>query len=225
MFKVVSLDFGGTIAHEIEQDYVVYHKVLNELGYSINLNLVEKALRDARAWWREEKAKTGRVWNMKAYVELIERVLKALELPTEKTVDFLKILPHRIRFRVYDDVKPTLEELKRRGYRLIVISNVSSLKNLSIYISSIGLKDYFELLIASGTVGFEKPDPRIFKLALEKTNVSPGEMIHVGDDYEADYIGAENAGLTGVLLDRKNVYKDKNCRKIMKLTELLDLLT
>jgi len=224
MVKIVSLDFGGTIAYELEKEHVVYHRLLEELGYSTDLNLVEKALKEARDWWREERARTGRIWNMDVYLELIKRVLKALGLPIEIAPDFLKILPHRVKLGVYEDVEPTLKELKSKGYRLIVISNVSSLDNLSIYLSRVGLRDYFECLIASGTVGFEKPDSRIFELALEKAGVSPEEMVHIGDDYEADYLGAENAGLIGVLLDRKNVHGDKQCRRIVELTELPDLL-
>jgi len=225
MFKVVSLDFGGTIAREVEEDHIVYCRVLSELGYSVNPNLVKEALREARAWWRREKARTGRIWNMEAYAELVERVLRFLKLPSELTFDFLKILPYRKAFKVYEDVEPALKELKQKGYRLIIISNVSSLENLSIYLAQTGLKDYFELLIASGSVGFEKPDPGIFRIALEKTGVSPDETVHVGDDYEADYLGAEAAGLVGVLLDRKNAHKEKQCRKIAKLTELPSLLT
>ncbi len=224
MVKIVSLDFGGTIAYELEKYYVIYHRLLEELGYSTDLNLVEKALKEACNWWREERARTGRIWNMDVYLELIERVFRTLKLPIEIAPDFLKILPYRVELGVYEDVEPTLRELKDRGYRLIVISNVSSLDNLSIYLSRVGLRDYFEFLIASGTVGFEKPDSRIFELALEKTSVPPEEMVHVGDDYEADYLGAENAGLIGVLLDRKNIHGDKQCRRIIELTELPNLL-
>ena len=161
---------------------------------------------------------------MDVYLELIERVLRTLKLPVEIASDFLKILPHRVELGVYEDVELTLRELKDRGYRLIVISNVSSVDNLSIYLSRVGLRDYFEFLIASGTVGFEKPDSRIFELALKKAGVSPEEIVHVGDDYEADYLGAENTGLIGVLLDRRNIHGDKQCRRIIELTELPDLL-
>lgn len=224
MVKVISLDFGGTIAYELEEDYMAYHRLLKELGYLTDLNLVEKALEEARDWWREERARTGRIWNMDVYLELIERVLRTLKLPVEIASDFLKILPHRVELGVYEDVELTLRELKDRGYRLIVISNVSSVDNLSIYLSRVGLRDYFEFLIASGTVGFEKPDSRIFELALKKAGVSPEEIVHVGDDYEADYLGAENTGLIGVLLDRRNIHGDKQCRRIIELTELPDLL-
>ena len=44
MVKVISLDFGGTIAYELEEDYMAYHRLLKELGYLTDLNLVEKAL-------------------------------------------------------------------------------------------------------------------------------------------------------------------------------------
>ena len=227
MFEVVSLDFGGTIAYEVEEDYVVYCEVLRELGYAANLNAIREALAKARSWWRQEKARSGRIWDRDAYVDFVKRVLRVLGLPDPNALarEMLSILPHRVEFRAYNDVEPAIRELRRKGYRLIVISNISSLENLSIYLARTGLKDYFDLLVASGSVGFEKPDPRIFRLASERVGVSPEKMVHVGDDYEADYLGAEAAGLKGVLLDRKGTYRGKTVRRISKLTELPRLLT
>jgi len=226
MFEAVSLDFGGTIAYEAKEDYVVYCEVLGELGYAVDLNAVREALARARGWWRQEKARSGRIWNMDAYVDFVEYVLRVLDLPSpdELAQDVLSVLPHRVEFKAYDDAEPAIRELKRRGYRLIVISNVSSLENLSIYLARTGLRKYFDLLMASGSVGFEKPDPRIFRLASERIGVPPEEMAHVGDDYEADYLGAETAGLKGVLLDRKGAYRGKAIRRILSLTELPRLL-
>jgi FMN phosphatase YigB (HAD superfamily) len=71
---------------------------------------------------------------------------------------------------------------------------------------------------------YEKPDPQIFKEASKRTEVPCQEMVHVGNLYEIDYLGAESAGLTSVLIDRKGKYKDKRCRKISNLTQMLNLL-
>jgi len=79
-------------------------------------------------------------------------------------------------------------------------------------------------LIASGTVGYEKPDPGIFQLALNIMNISPADVIHVGDDYEADYIGASSIGLYSILIDRNDKYLNLDIRGIKKLTELTKYL-
>jgi len=119
---------------------------------------------------------------------------------------------------------PLSKNLKKRGFRFIIISNVSSLRNLSIYLSRIGLESYFDLLVASGSVGYEKPNPEIFKLASKMSNTPLEKMMHIGDSYENDYLGAESVGIMGVLLDRKGLYKNRRCRKISKLTDLLNLI-
>jgi putative hydrolase of the HAD superfamily len=78
--------------------------------------------------------------------------------------------------------------------------------------------------VASGSVGYEKPSPEIFKLASKMSNTPLERMMHIGDSYENDYLGAESVGIMGVLLDRKGLYKNRRCRKISKLTDLLNLI-
>ena len=73
-------------------------------------------------------------------------------------------------FKAYEDVVPTLKALKNRGFKLIVISNVSSGKNLKIYMQKADIPDCFVVLIASGDVGYEKPNPEIFKMASKLSN-------------------------------------------------------
>ena len=127
-------------------------------------------------------------------------------------------------FRAYDDAAPTLNELKSAGFKLIVISNVSSSKNLKTYLRKAGIPNHFEAIIASGDVGYEKPNPEIFKIASKISNTPLKSILHIGDKYEEDYVGASAAGLKALQLDRKGLYKDKQCPKIATLTELVNLL-
>jgi len=96
---------------------------------------------------------------------------------------------------LYDDVRPTLDQLVRR-YRLFAISNGNA--NLA----AIGLDQYFEAKLAARDAGMLKPDPRIFDMLLQRAGLSPGEVAHVGDDPEADVEGARGAGLLPVWLNR-----------------------
>ena len=226
VFEVVSLDFGGTLAYEVSDDRLVYREILSELGYRVGAEDIGRALRDARSWWRAEKRRLGRIWDARAYREFVEHVLESLGLPNSRALALkvARILPLRTRFRVYDDVRPALKELRGMGLRLIVVSNVSSLENLTVYLTQVGLGSSFDLLIASGTVGFEKPHPEIFRIASRELDVPPSRIIHVGDDYEADCLGARAAGLTGVLLDKRGVYEERECLRISKLTDLPDLI-
>jgi len=92
-----------------------------------------------------------------------------------------------------------LFRLRRAGYRLGVVSNSDGrvLEGLE----AVGLVEPFELIIDSAHVGVEKPDPRIFAIALERLGLSPDEALYVGDLYEVDVLGARAAGLEVILID------------------------
>lgn len=66
----------------------------------------------------------------------------------------------------------------------------------------VGLTAHMEKVIASGALGFTKPDPRIFAYACDAFGVAPADAAYVGDRLHTDAIGAADAGLTGVWLDR-----------------------
>lgn len=61
----------------------------------------------------------------------------------------------------------------------------------------------FEVVIASGDVGFAKPDPRIFMLAAQQLDLAPERCIFVGDKRDVDALGARAAGMQGVWLNRR----------------------
>ncbi|MDJ0269829.1 MAG: HAD-IA family hydrolase [Aigarchaeota archaeon] len=126
--------------------------------------------------------------------------------------------------RKFDDVDRTLNAVKEYGARLIIISNIASEMWLRIYLNRLGIAGYFDYLVASGSVGFEKPDTRVFRHAASLVGVEPQGIMHVGDSYEHDYLGAQAAGFFPVLVDRYGRNMDKNCRKIDKLYELVDFL-
>jgi len=226
IIEAVSLDFGGTIAHEVKEGYVVYRDILSELGYDVELDRFEKAFRVAVDWWRQEKGRTGILWNEETDVIWFERMLGTLALPDPHGIatKMAELWPLRIQYKAFGDAEPSLLELKRMGLRLIIVSNVPSQRILSILVSQTGLLHYFSLLVASGTMGFEKPDQRIFKFASQMANMPIEKMVHVGNKYEEDYLGARSAGMSSVLIDRTGEYSDTQCRKIVKLSELPGLL-
>jgi putative hydrolase of the HAD superfamily len=224
--KAVSFDCGGTLYCEVEQDYVVFHKILNSLRYEFEVAEVKRALGDARVWWNGEKAKTGEVWTEVSWAKLLQKMASNLAIPDSPWI-VGQLCEHWLLeadFRAYNDAVPTLNELKSAGFKLIVISNVSSSKNLKTYLKKAGIPNHFEAIIASGDIGYEKPNPEIFRKDSKFLSIPASQILHVGDKYEEDYIGAYNAGLKASLLDRKGLYMDKQCPKITTLTELVNLL-
>ncbi len=103
------------------------------------------------------------------------------------------------------------------GYRLGVVSNSDG--SVAETLVAAGLGGRFEVIVDSGVVGVEKPDPKIFRLALERAGTSPERVAFVGDSYTADYLGASAAGWRSVLLDPFGLHVDRQARRVRSLTE------
>ncbi len=103
--------------------------------------------------------------------------------------------------RLYPEIPPLLDRLAQR-YRLAIVSNGLGVEQRQ-KIGPLGLDRYFEVVAISSEVGARKPEPAIFRHALDALGIAPGEAIHVGDDLGADIVGARAAGLAaGVWVNR-----------------------
>lgn len=103
------------------------------------------------------------------------------------------------RWIAFPDALPTLEALRREGYRLGLVSNASDDALIQRLIRRLGFEPYLHPALNSAEVGIRKPDPRIFQLVLEEWGLEPREVVMVGDTLEADILGAQLAGLGAIL--------------------------
>lgn len=117
-----------------------------------------------------------------------------------------------------------LAELGARGYRLGLVTNRGSVERFHDLLDELDLRPYFDLVLASGEVGIQKPDPAIFAAALERINARAEASIYVGDNYWADVIGARRAGLTPILLDPNRLFPEADCHILEQLADLLNWL-
>ena len=115
------------------------------------------------------------------------------------------------------DVPAALEGLKPR-FRLSVISNANG--TVREKLRRVGLLGYFDTVLDSHEEGIEKPDPRIFRAALERTGARPEHSLYVGDMYHIDVAGARAAGMEVFLLDPGELHGDKPVRRIPGLGAL-----
>jgi putative hydrolase of the HAD superfamily len=126
----------------------------------------------------------------------------------------------------FDEARDVLQQLQGH-YRLAVITNGPSITQLD-KLQVNGLDRYFDLVLASGDVGFAKPDATVFRLALEDLGVSASQTWHVGDNPVSDVLGAHNAGLTSVWINRKAAERQDHHpephHEIASLRELVVLL-
>ena len=120
--------------------------------------------------------------------------------------------------RLNDNAVEVLSELKRRGYKLGAISN-SEDGRVKDALAATDLLPLLDVCLDSFVVGFTKPDPQIFRLALEKLKVSASEAAFIGDSYTQDFVGAGNAGLQPIFYDPSGSRPD--VPSIRSLSELL----
>jgi len=144
-------------------------------------------------------------------------------------------------YAAFPDVIPFLNWCHRRGIASGVISNADERYGDSI-LPMLGLQESMQFLTFSKNVGFEKPNKKIFKaamleaepwLCLKNSNVvdagplKPDEILHIGNDYQKDYVGAIEAGFHAVLLDRydeKEVADEWRANGARVYTDLIDVV-
>ena len=121
------------------------------------------------------------------------------------------------------EVKPTLAALRELKLTLVVVSNANG--RLRYLFDRVGLTAAFDVVLDSHEWGVEKPDPRLFQIALEQAGATAAKTIHVGDLFHIDVVGARSAGLRdAVLLDAAGLYPHVDCPRIASLAELVPLL-
>ncbi|MEO6221851.1 MAG: HAD family hydrolase [Vicinamibacterales bacterium] len=127
-------------------------------------------------------------------------------------------------FEMYDDVPEALTALRARGLRLGLISN--SHRCLTSFQSHFDIEGLMSVTVSSAEFGVMKPDARIFQKALELMDVPASRAVMVGDSLAHDVIGARQAGMRAVLLDRgaRIATDDPRLTVIRSLRELADLL-
>lgn len=116
---------------------------------------------------------------------------------------------------VPSEVRPTLDRLQRAGIRLAVVSNANG--TLRAKLDRLGLADAFDVILDSHVEGVEKPDPLLFRKALERCAATPETTLHVGDFYEIDVVGARAAGVHAALLDVGGLYAEADCPRFRSL--------
>jgi HAD superfamily hydrolase (TIGR01549 family) len=113
-----------------------------------------------------------------------------------------------------------LRRLRGAGLRLGIVSNSDG--RVEEALSAAGLRACFDVVIDSALVGVEKPDPAIFRAALDALEVPAEQALYVGDLYEVDVVGARRAGMPAVLLAPAGTPRPLGCVTVASLRALAD---
>ena len=112
-----------------------------------------------------------------------------------------EIYSHR---KVYPEMIETLVALQKAGIRMGIISNTTNPGFMKDYEQSLlKLTPYFEFSIYSSEVPYRKPHPSIFQLALARLDLNPSDVLFVGDNFNADVVGAQGVGMPTAWMNRE----------------------
>lgn len=223
MPKAVLFDAGNTLIW-LDHPYIV--QVLREHGVETTMEALMEAEYGAKLQL-DELARNGTQDDRtrgEVFFDVIFRHVGVHEsaVPSVAQRLFARHAEKNLWGNVRERTEETLEELRRRGYRLGVISNADGRAEQALDVA--GLRGHFELVVDSGLVGIDKPDPRIFQLALDQMGVHPHDAVYVGDIYEIDVQGARAAGMRAILIDPLWKWDDKDCERIRGIHDLLNVL-
>ena len=121
-------------------------------------------------------------------------------------------------YRLFADALPALRAARRAGLRVGVLSNWEPW--LVRLLAELKIDRLLDFVVVSGICGYEKPDPRIFLVAVEAAGVPAAALLHVGDSLHTDVAGARAVGITPALVDREGRHPDADCLRVASLREL-----
>jgi putative hydrolase of the HAD superfamily len=214
------LDAGGVL---IDPNWLRISQVLGKHGVSVDPEVLAAAEPHAkkeidRAALVQASKDAGRGL---MYLNLV-LTHAGIELGSATEAAIAELSDYHARYNLWEavpeEVVPVLRELRRASFGLVVVSNANG--TLRAHIERLGLAPYFDHVLDSSEVQVEKPDPRIFAIALARSGARAESALHLGDLFHVDVMGARAAGIRAVLLDRAGLYADYACERVASLGEL-----
>ena len=214
MIKAVFFDYYNTLVDYDPPREETHAKLLGEMGIKITPKELLRPIMLADDFLSKEHSQKSLAKRSKEEIAALygryqAMILKeaGLEASPELIGNVLKRwMSIELKMALYKDVAPALDELKERGLTLGLISNVD--RDIDADYERLGLANWLQLKITSKDVGFTKPRPEIFQAAVKEAGVKPAEAIYVGDQYDIDVVGANGAGMRGILIDRHDFFGD-----------------
>ncbi len=216
--ETVLLDAGGVL---LDLDYAYLRRLLTAAGRDVSEDAL--ALSEALARTEIERrvrhgGRTSEAW--RHYFRVLLARVGAPDGEVEGIIDTLWEAHHRVGLwnRAIPGAPETVRVLRSAGFRLAVVSNAEGRVAQDLAVA--GFDGLFETVVDSHEVGVEKPDPRIFRIALERLGVPPDGAMFLGDVPSVDVVGARAAGLFPVLLDRHELYPTVDAVRLRSIREL-----
>lgn len=207
MIKAIFFDGAGTLIHLPRSVGFHYALVGRRVGLALDVAALDEAF---VACWKQAPARSAihgpredddKGW----WRELVNQVIDHVA-PRTKDLDrdaFFEVAYSHFAeagvWELYPEVIEVLQSLRLR-FDLAVVSNFDG--RLRMILEHLGVSQFFSHIFLSSELGADKPDPEIFRRALQLSGARPNETLHVGDDPVRDWGGAAAAGLSVFRLER-----------------------
>jgi putative hydrolase of the HAD superfamily len=218
--RAVLFDAGNTLL------FLDYPRMARAVGLALGLPLTGDILAAHAA--DASLAMEGAVGNDRERASVyLEALFRSSGVPADRMPEVCDCLgqlhlERHLWCSVRERTHESLSRLRAAGLRLGIVSNSDGRVEQALDAS--GLRHYFDVVIDSSLVGVEKPDPAIFRAALDALDIAPEEALYVGDLYEVDVVGAHAAGIEAVLLTSTGPDDGRHCRTAGSIDELVDAL-
>jgi putative hydrolase of the HAD superfamily len=228
-FEAVFFDAGETLVHPHPTFADLFSRILKHEGFDVRpetitdrIHVVFDRFREAartKELWTTTPEKSRLFWH-----DVYAIFFREIGIPDSNGLidSVYREFTDLANYSLFDDVVPTLAKLRDAGLKLGVVSNFEEW--LERLLDQLGVSGSFDVRVISGVEGMEKPDPRIFQLAMQRADVTPERSAYVGDNPEFDVDPAAAVGMFPVLLDRRERFPDASATRITTLDELPAIL-
>jgi len=224
-YAAVFFDAGETLVHPHPTFPDLFAQILRREGHEVDAETIRERIHvvfdrfkqaaDTNELWTTSPEKSRRFWHDVYAIFLRDLGIDGDDGLVDRVYAEFTDLANYV---LFDDVPPVLEKLRGAGLELGVVSNFEEW--LEQLLEELGVIDFFRVRVISGVEGMEKPDPRIFRLAMERAGVSPEGSVYVGDNPEFDVGPAAAVGMHPVLIDRRDRFPDAEGTRITSMDQL-----
>ena len=218
--RAVLFDAGNTL---LRMDYAAIAGYLHGRGRAVTVDLIEDAEMRARVRLDAELARGGSTEGRPAQDLYLTWLLEGVGVTEPGEIEAAAAwrrgynAPAGLFCKADSEALPALRRVRSAGLVAGVVSNSNGW--VRALLDGAGLAAHLDFVIDSGVVGFEKPDPRIFRLGLEAAGVPAHDAVYVGDLYSVDVVGSRGAGLRPILLDPRGYWGPRDCDVARDLAE------
>jgi len=228
-YRAVFFDAGETLVHPSPSFPELFARIVEREGHHVLPDDVVRASRAVTerfslASRSDERWTTSPERSRVFWLSVYELMLGELELPAADGLreTLYDAFTDRSNYGLFDDVRPALDRLAAEGRTVGLVSNFEAW--LDDLLADLGVRDAFAIRVISGIEGVEKPDPMIFRLALDRAGMTANEVAYVGDNPEFDVDPPAALGMYPVLIDRRDRYPDHDGARITHLDQLAGML-